>query len=488
MFAISAVLALSAPVASAATCGATLKQLTFDRHPVGTPYVEALAKADFAPYSYIDGWFNDTSTKGDNNRRAWIVADDRDGSALRLTYPKGCTVSSCATQAKMRLSRAVEEATFQFKLKFGPGFDWVLGGKLPGLCGGLCQTGCKEVTGLDGWSSRHMWRPLRWPHNPSQPTYFGPEGKLTAYVYHANKVHWCGDDFPFANERYARTLPDGTKWDKYSTPKDQWITITNHVRMNTAGPAGGDAAHVADGVLRVWVDGVPVVDKRDMLWRKYTNVSIDTLYFSTFFGGSSPKFEASKDEVALFDDVVVKEGDCLAELLPGGKLPEAPPAPPAARPPPRGRAPPSPRAPPAPRPPPARPVAADEGLEVTPNLDGFYSGAAPGVPISVTLTAWSQSAAGGCAKYRLKNTLGSTCVPAATGRTDGRVLAFRKVGGRFTSKYNSPSLIKAHGLRVLRPGASDVLVVCFGALLRSELRPMTVGDVELMTNLEAVCL
>ena len=48
-------------------------------------------------------------------------------------------------------------------MKFGPEFDWVRGGKLPGLCGAECLTGCKEVSGLDGFSSRHMWRPCVWP-------------------------------------------------------------------------------------------------------------------------------------------------------------------------------------------------------------------------------------------------------------------------------------------------------------------------------------
>lgn len=40
-----------------------------------------------------------------------------------------------------------------------------------------------------------------------------------------------------------------------------------------------------------------MVDKQDMSWRRYNNVSIDTLYFSVFFGGSSPSFRAKKDEV-----------------------------------------------------------------------------------------------------------------------------------------------------------------------------------------------
>lgn len=55
-------------------------------------------------------------------------------------------------------------------------------------------------------------------------------------------------------------------------------------------------------MLKTWLQGpgfgpVQVVDKNDMSWRQYTNVTIDTVYFSVFFGGSSETFQAKKDEV-----------------------------------------------------------------------------------------------------------------------------------------------------------------------------------------------
>jgi hypothetical protein len=70
------------------------------------------------------------------------------------------------------------------RMKFGPNFDWVRGGKLPGLCGAECQTGCKEVTGLDGFSSRHMWRPCVWPpeHEDNQINCSGSCSPFLIYV------------------------------------------------------------------------------------------------------------------------------------------------------------------------------------------------------------------------------------------------------------------------------------------------------------------
>jgi hypothetical protein len=68
------------------------------------------------------------------------------------------------------------------------------------------------------------------------------------------------------------------------------------------GSPGAPPNFQRDGVLQTWLQGpnfgpLLVVDKHDMGWRQYNNVSIDTLYFSVFYGGSSPSFQAKKDEV-----------------------------------------------------------------------------------------------------------------------------------------------------------------------------------------------
>lgn len=465
-------LAVAAVVRGQSPCGATLKLVTFDKHPVSAPYDVVRAKQDWAPHTYMDGWHGDLSTKGTDKERAWIVSDDRNGSALRLTYPRGCTTSACAMQAKTLLARPVVDATLQFKVKFGPGFDWVQGGKMPGLCGGRCLTGCKEVTGLDGWSSRHMWRPLRWPHSREQPSYTGPDGKLVAYVYHANKVHWCGDDFPFTHGAFRRTLPDGTDWSVVAPPRDQWLTVTNYVRMNTAGPASEGPAYRSDGVLRVWLDGLLVVDKPGMLWRKYDNVSIDTLYFSNFFGGSSVAFQATKDEHVTFDDIVVKEGKCVKELLPGHKLAEEE------------------VVGPAPLPPLPRPDAAtvDESHDVCPNVAPFYAGEDEGVELPATFTFWSGTLYGGCIKYEIVNDTPGACFPAARARLGGDVLTFKKAAGQFTAGFVNATHLAAHGERVLSPGRGEVLVLCMNSVRRPLEEALPAESVAPLLSLTASCL
>jgi len=48
-----------------------------------------------------------------------------------------------------------------YEIAFDSNFDWVKGGKLPGLRGGLNSTGCSggnQADGLSCFSSRLMWR------------------------------------------------------------------------------------------------------------------------------------------------------------------------------------------------------------------------------------------------------------------------------------------------------------------------------------------
>lgn len=124
-------------------------------------------------------------------------------------------------------------------MKFGPDFDWVRGGKLPGLCGARCLTGCKEVTGLDGFSSRQMWRPCVWPPEHEDNEIHCDGGKIVAYVYHMNKTHWCGDDFEYSNDLWSRIYSTNREpvvpKNFFQPQPDEWYTVWSHVKMNTAG-------------------------------------------------------------------------------------------------------------------------------------------------------------------------------------------------------------------------------------------------------------
>jgi hypothetical protein len=106
----------------------------------------------------MDGYFGDPSTKVlRTNVRSFV-----------RTQAKALEVYSGLCDIRMRVETksllpSPGERDIELYGQVWPNFDWVRGGEAPGLCGAKCLTGCKEVTGLDGWSSRNMWRPCVWP-------------------------------------------------------------------------------------------------------------------------------------------------------------------------------------------------------------------------------------------------------------------------------------------------------------------------------------
>ena len=88
---------------------------------------------------------------------------DRDPNATKLgrqilvEYPHSAWGSKdSGAQFMVKLDPATEYRCDYF-VKFGESFDFVKGGKLPGLAGGEATAGNKRPTG-DGWTARYMWR------------------------------------------------------------------------------------------------------------------------------------------------------------------------------------------------------------------------------------------------------------------------------------------------------------------------------------------
>jgi len=88
------------------------------------------------------------------------------GPVLQVTYPAGSFSHDTGGSQLYNLWNTSDGSTFQsmmvsYEVAFDSGFDWVKGGKLPGLRGGPNATGCSggnEATGKDCFSTRLMWR------------------------------------------------------------------------------------------------------------------------------------------------------------------------------------------------------------------------------------------------------------------------------------------------------------------------------------------
>jgi len=164
-----------------------------------------------------------------------------------------------------------ETAEMSYTLRFSKDFDFVKGGKLPGLCGGPENvSGGRPANGTNGFSARLMWR---------------KDGRGEAYVYHKNQKGDYGDSFAFPAD--------------FRFPTDTPVKVRLAVSMNTPGKR--------DGALRVWIDEKVLVERSDMEWRTVDTFGVDGLYFETFHGGGDKSWAPTKPCWVEFGELRVSE-------------------------------------------------------------------------------------------------------------------------------------------------------------------------------------
>lgn len=170
-----------------------------------------------------------------------------------------------------------EAAQLTYTVRFSKDFDWVKGGKLPGLCGGPANvSGGRPADGTNGFSSRLMWR---------------REGRGEAYVYHKNQRDNYGDSFSFPGD--------------FQFPSNTPIRVRMRVAMNESGRKNGK--------LDVWIrtgEGdsaaeLQLVSRTDMEWRTVDSFAVDSLYFESFHGGNDRSWAPSRPCFAEFTDIMI---------------------------------------------------------------------------------------------------------------------------------------------------------------------------------------
>ncbi|MFK7736668.1 MAG: polysaccharide lyase [Pirellulaceae bacterium] len=273
----------------------------------GHGYAQQVFKLDFsgyemsAPYGELElanDWRNPTWSNGVSEGRVRVVAaDDSDPSSsvcLAVDYPQGAVGPKAGgAQWKLTFPESYQALRLEYRLQFGEGFDFVRGGKLPGLAGGTAPTGSKLADGNNGWSSRFMWRTDHHGKSGRPPQ---RRAWLQSYMKHFEsgpKEDGIGEDELDWRRDSRRVMIEAGRW----------YSIRQEVRMNDVGKN--------DGQLRVWLDGVLVANRDDVYYRKSDKIGIDVLYFSTFFGGSKTHWGPSQDETIYFDDFRITELDEL---------------------------------------------------------------------------------------------------------------------------------------------------------------------------------
>ncbi|MDC9594987.1 polysaccharide lyase [Xenorhabdus sp. IM139775] len=218
-----------------------------------------------------DWGISPTLSTGLNQGRLNIVIDPQDdkNKVLELTYLANTVGSEAGTSFNAPVHGEHKALWLQYRMMFSKEFMWVNGGKLPGLAGGDHPSGCIDNDNFDGFSSRLMWRKA---------------GELFGYFYYPEKNERCGD--------YIKL--------ETSLKKNTWYTLTQYVKLNNIGKH--------DGIYIQYIDNQEVFSTDSLKLRNKTNVFIDAIKWSSFFGGSTLDWAPPVEQYAYFDDFVVSVG------------------------------------------------------------------------------------------------------------------------------------------------------------------------------------
>ncbi len=235
------------------------------RHRGPGAYTRAMLRED---------WNGAGRNNGVDEGRARLARDGR-GPYLRVTYPAdqfGPGKSGAQWKARLRPGAGWETLEASYRVRFEPGFDFGKGGKLPGLCGGACNSGGKKPNGRDGWSARNMWR---------------RDGQVVQYLYYPDQKGSYGEDLPY--------LIGGKK--AYLAP-GQWHEIRVRLKLNAPGNK--------DGRLLAWFDGRLALEVGGLRFRDTAALKIDQFYFSTFHGGNDASWSPRVASYANFDSFSIR--------------------------------------------------------------------------------------------------------------------------------------------------------------------------------------
>ncbi|WP_309387324.1 polysaccharide lyase [Cerasicoccus frondis] len=204
------------------------------------------------------------------------VVQENGNQSLQVLYPAdhydlgGAQGSGCSFEIELP---AEAEYYLSFDVTFQQNevgvFDWVKGGKLPGLAGGTHPSGGNYSP--DGFSMRYMWK---------------EGGRLVIYAY------WLDQQGTVSGSKhYGQDLDLG---DVVLTPGVTY-ELVQRVKLNTPG--------AYDGVLQVWINGTMVYDDQALRFRQSgANWLIDQFYMATFHGGNSASWAPPRDNHARFDN------------------------------------------------------------------------------------------------------------------------------------------------------------------------------------------
>jgi hypothetical protein len=259
-----------------------------------------------APISREDMWaFTGTPNYGSYSNFQWtsVVQTDGPGGASskvlnqHFGYNGGTNYAADPTGTGLTLTSAVlaggpvDEASIEFDFRCKPsvagsGTPWGYGGKIPGLAGvhGSNSVPTGGNPSPNGFSARCMWR---------RENATSLRANLVGYFYSPQLApNSIGNDLATGQFLYS----------------NQWHHIKQYHKMNTV-TTEGSTTPPADGIHRIWLDGVLVYESLTTVYRFYSDANINRLCWDNFYGGNDandgfpwgPRVDADQQ----FDNFVV---------------------------------------------------------------------------------------------------------------------------------------------------------------------------------------
>ncbi|KAL0575381.1 hypothetical protein V5O48_006594 [Marasmius crinis-equi] len=174
---------------------------------------------------------------------------DNSSSVLQTFYPRGSVNPSSNPRGGAQFYAspvdlsATKNVTFAYRVFFPIDFDFVKGGKLPGLYGG--HSGCSGGNAaLTCFSTRLMWR----EEGNGELYLYAPKDKQTSDL--------CSDPHSVCDSAYGLSIGRGT----FKFTPGKWTFVSQTVTLNTPGKQ--------DGCLTLAVNGKRVIDRKDIFYRK----------------------------------------------------------------------------------------------------------------------------------------------------------------------------------------------------------------------------
>jgi hypothetical protein len=205
-----------------------------------------------------------------------IINDPIDSKFLRVSFPKnsyspnGVKIEGAPLGGAQFVSDIgrYDSLHLRYYVRFAKNFDFVKGGKLPGLSGGTANSGGKIPTGTDGFSARLMWRS-------------GGAGEVYGYLP--------------SSENWGTSIGQGN----FIFPKDKWIMLEEELILNDPDKFNGR--------VKLWVDEKLVIDEEGFQFRTISSLKIDAIFFSTFFGGNDNTWATPNDTHIDLDNFAISE-------------------------------------------------------------------------------------------------------------------------------------------------------------------------------------